>query len=71
MRVPKKVWKEAAIRGAVTVRYALNDPRVNEPVGKSHYSVVDGWGLMIIGGLALVGAIAVFHVGGRANTRAQ
>lgn len=67
VRVPKQIWKEAESRGAITVRYALNDLRVNEPVGKSHYSTVNGWGLMIFGGLGFVGAVTVFRAGGRAS----
>ena len=67
VRVSSPVWEAALAQQTLVVRYALADPRINEPLGDTRYSNVDGWGLMIIA-LAMIGcAVVVSRVGVRPN----
>jgi hypothetical protein len=67
VRVPSQVWEAALAQQTLMVRYALIDPRVNEPLGGTRYSSFDGWGLMTIA-LTMIGcAVVVSRQGSRPN----
>jgi len=65
VRVPAQVWEGALAQQSLLVRYALTDPRINEPLGETRYSNVDGWGLM---GFALA-TFGYAVLGSRAGVR--
>jgi hypothetical protein len=67
VRVTSQVWEAALAQQTLEVRYALSDPRINEPLGETRYSNVNGSGLMLIALIMMGCAILVSRAGVRPN----
>ena len=68
VRVPEDIWNSAQSK-TLSVRYALSDPRINQPASLPSPGPLNAIGFLLLAIFCLVGAIVIHRDHGRPQSR--
>jgi len=67
VRVPEATWESAQAK-LISVRYALSDPRINQPASSALPTLLNAVGFLVFAILSFLGAVVVYRDrGGKSN----